>query len=128
METGGNALSITLDGEPVTLTQGNVVELAVPFAAPETEYGREIAAVVTLGDAVWEGTIVLTSTDWFLINPTAPSALVGSAMIQGVGSDQPTANQGVERITDGYRFYDNYDPEAQMRGVSSRLPLTSDMG
>jgi len=136
IETGSLTAAVELDGKAIDLsgavTANGVLEIAIPFDAAITEYGNEIATKVTLGDATWEGTIVLTSADWFVTgsaDPKPPAPLAGSAYIEGVGSDKPTANQGFKQLPDGLQFFDIYDPNGnnpkQVRTYALYGPYTA---
>ena len=95
-----------------TASANGVTELVYTLAdlgITEPDYGKALSASVALGDAGWTGTVVLTSNDWFYTDSTEPrygSPLIGSVKL---GNDDPTANQGVTRLSDGFYFFDHYD-------------------
>lgn len=117
VQTGGLSLNVTLNDISVELTaaaSGKVTEIAVPFASfgiNANDYGVKIPAKVEIGTGVWEGTIVLTSNDWFTTDgdgeTRSKTISVGSISLSG---QSVTANQGITATEDGYRLFDLYDP------------------
>jgi len=118
VDTKGAALSVNINGQDIDLsgakTSGNIKEFAVAFSdlgVALEDYGEELSVKVTIGDAVWVGTFVLTSTDWFLtdgVEPRMNVAMKGTTTL--AGTDKATANQGFEDLGNGWRLFDLYDP------------------
>ncbi len=114
-----DVLALKVNGKTVDLssavTAGQVTELAVSWedlGITLEDYGLEIPAVIQIGEAIWEGTLVITSNDWFGTDGTEPRLPLnaGDRGTRGTGADAPTKNQGVEDLGNGWRLYDLYDP------------------
>ena len=117
VDTKGAALSVNINGVDVDLSaakaKGNVKEFSVKLSALGVEledYGEELTVKVTLGDAVWAGKFILTSTDWFLTDGVEPRIKVGLKGTTNLGSDKATENQGYEDLGNGWRIFDLYSP------------------
>ena len=116
IETSGKDAAVTLNGQAVDLsaavTADGLTECAIPLSAlglTVEDYGIRIPAVITLGDARWEGELLLTSTDWFTTDGTDPRGPISMAGTVAAGGDAPTANQGFEKTDNGWHLYDRYD-------------------
>lgn len=112
-------LSIDINGKTVVLdavtsqTNDNVTEYKIPLAdlgITIVDYNQEVSAKIILGEGVWDGTLVLTSTDWFTTSSCEPETPFNIFAIQGWDSlGTPTANQGYAKIDGGYYLFDHYD-------------------
>ena len=117
VDTGGEKLVLTLNDKLIDLTKiramtdGDMIELEIPLENLDvnvTDYGEEISVKVELGEAVYEGTLVLTSTDWFTTGgcmPQTPMKLGGTGAL---GSDAKTEGQGYVKTGEGWYLYDHY--------------------
>ena len=117
VDTKGAALSVTINDKTVDLsgakTSGNVKEFAVKLAdigVDLKDYGEVLTVKVALGEAVWVGKFVLTSTDWFLTDGVEPRIQIGLKGSAALGADAVTTNQGYEDLGNGWRLFDTYDP------------------
>ena len=115
-ETGGAVLKVTLNGEQIDLTGaaiGTVTEIAVSLAdigIAVKDYAAQFDAKVEMGEAVWEGTITLSSNDWFITDGDGETRIpVFVSSTSSGGTDAATENQGVESVENGYHYYDLYD-------------------
>lgn len=114
-ETGGKTLSVTLNGQDITApANGNPAEFAVPmssFGVTVADYNIKIPATVRMGDAVWEGTIVLSSVEWFTTDGTGTRTpyYKQASVTLNTAEAKPTKNQGHKRIENGYLLFDYYD-------------------
>ena len=105
-----NGVDVAVNGDAdakgivyITVAYGDV-NLSAPAA-----YGVEIPAVITLGDAKWEGVFQLTSNENFIVDGSYER--VWSQMAPGtasVGISQKDGNQGVNKTATGWYFYDHY--------------------
>ncbi len=112
-------MSMVINGKTVALddvasqTNGNVTEYQISLAElgiTIADYNQEVSAKIVIGEGTWEGTLVLTSTDWFTTGncaPETPFTICGSQGWDGLGT--PTANQGYAKIEGGYYLFDHYD-------------------
>ncbi|MBQ8747726.1 MAG: exo-alpha-sialidase, partial [Clostridia bacterium] len=109
---------VTITGSPATIRRTEKhVEYGIPHGminSSRADYGCEIGAMVQIGNEVWNGTIVLSSTNWFAAEtPTLRLANDGWGYSQGALVDMDgwrNGYQGVKSIDFGFNFYDNYNP------------------
>ena len=111
-----NAIYADINGVRVAGTTDEIVEMAIPFAdlgLTVENYGLVIPAKFTInsGAAVWEGDLVLTSTDWFLTETGTTRLPLNTIIRDGLAGEQPTASQGSTQLDNGYRMFDLYDSE-----------------
>ncbi len=130
-----NGVEITKDnGKIKTATNKKSTEASISFETlgiSIKDYGTEIPLKVQIDNTVWEGTIVLTSTEWIASgNPCKGTAHAG---IQRGGmrivhpESKATENQNVVTISGGYNFYDRYAPKGENPPASfSRLLFAGD--
>ena len=127
-ETGELPLTVTLDGYEVDLSRAATVDGTTETAVPHeriSDYGKQIDAVVEIGSSRWEGTIILTSTDWFITDSTEPritAAQGGTTCFNGgVAGD----GQGAEHTADGWNFYDRYAHDGSTKAYTRTYRLFS---
>lgn len=112
--TNIRSLKLTLNGVDISLgkngveakTAGEVTEIAVPMSLMGYEikdYGTRIPVKIQVGEGVFEGTIRLSSIDWFSTDSAAHRT---KAQLQ-TSDDVPAL--GVQMIDNGYYMYDHYD-------------------
>ncbi len=115
-------LTVTLNGILMTKENATVkiptkkksaeVAVSLETLGVKAAYGEEISAKITLGDTVWEGTIVLSSIQWLSADNSSYVATKSMASKSGTRivhvNCAPDKNQGIETITAGYNFYDKY--------------------
>ncbi len=134
-------VTVTLNGTEITKSNAKLktytvrstgkttLELAVAHTVIGTvvkDYGTEISAEVKIGNTVWTGKIVLTSTVWYAVdNPSGISTHAGirtggNMIVHEVST--PTQNQGIASISSGYKFFDKYsETGANPPAITSRL-------
>ncbi len=81
-------------------------------------YGTKIPAKVQVGNAVWEGDILLSAIDWFTAdNANRTSSSIGSGrsgMRLVHAYSQPTQYQNSKAIKGGYNLYDVYNADTRV--------------
>ncbi len=113
-------ITIQLNGmEPVALTEyANAVKdtyteakiLLSDIGVTVQDYGQKIDARITMGDAVWEGEIELTSIDWFVTDSTMGVDQAAKSGWSNNGKIVNSAVSGIEKLTGNiYYFFDHYD-------------------
>ena len=90
-------------------------------------YGTKIPVKVQVGNAVWEGDILLTAIDWFAAdNSNRTSSSIGSGrsgMRLVHAYSQPTPYQNSSPIKGGYNLYDVYNADSRV-AISIRTYVT----
>lgn len=80
-------------------------------------YGTKFPAKVQVGNAVWEGDILLTAIDWFSAdNANRRTAKIGngkSGMRLVHAYSSPTSDQGILETTGGYNLFDKYNANSR---------------
>lgn len=141
-DENASAVSLTLNGISITTANASIAtasdskttEYAIPLSllgVTVTDYNAQIKAVVMAGSSVWNGTIVLSSVEWFATDrpsraiPVAIRSKSQQALVDIDGA--PTGNQYVEKINLGHRFYDLYSAtDANPRAVRSYVTYQGD--
>ncbi len=121
-------ISVTLNGTEITKSNATVktatnkklTEYSVDFAVlgiDVNDYGVRIPAKFEADGTVWEGTILLSSTAWFIANNASNTENYSSVSRKGLRlvdpESRPTSNQNISKITGGYKFFDTYAPNGQ---------------
>lgn len=115
IKTAEEDIALNIGGKTISLdsaAKGDVTEIAIPLETlgiSIQDYGVEIPAQITLGSGVWNGKLILTSTDLFISDTNSTRMDMNICGTQSLGSDTKTDNQGYAQTADGWYLFDHYD-------------------
>ena len=105
--------AVTGDVEAEAAVSGDIAEIAVSFEAlGVTVYDleRRVPIKAVAGTGSYEGSLVLSGTDWFGADNEAHRLNANTKGSAKLGTDAVTNKQGYQQTDDGWRFYDLYNP------------------
>ena len=119
LNTAAESVVLNINGKTFNVTMnGEVTEVEIPVAdlglEKITEYGKTMPITVTIGDATYEGTLMLTNVGfWGADNFFAALPMLANNVksVKYGTADTPDGNQGAKQLTNGWRVYDLYGGE-----------------
>lgn len=115
IKTAEEDIALNIGGKTISLdsaAKGDVTEIAIPLeplGISIQDYGVEIPAQITLGSGVWNGKLILTSTDLFISDTNSTRMDMNICGTEPLSSDAETDYQGYAKTADGWYLFDHYN-------------------
>ena len=119
VRNNGKSIDLTVNNVAIELndenskTSGEYTEIAIPMSSVYnqtiTDYGITLPIMITIGEGSYEGTLILSSTDWWGAGNAQEALPIYSTTKQGLLQNHvPNENQQVVEVDNGWHLYDRY--------------------